>query len=200
MKGKGIAIVVALGLGSVLGGHQIAIAAAQSGVGSLLPPNSISAQPPAQPARAESLPCVTRQLEVNAPVDKVWQAIQNRRSSDPQHRQLLSYDGNVAVVKETFSANPIIGSSFCTYAEHEIRPLRQIAYTLVASPRFRKFEGCWTLTPGGTPNTTLVSLSFTMDPGIRFPFWDRIARNSMQRDVRDTLQEVNRLATATSNS
>lgn len=143
-----------------------------------------------------SLPCVSRQMQVNAPIERVWQAIQDRRKSDPQHRQLLSYDGKEAVIKEVFPSMPILGTSIATYSEREIRPLRQIAYKLVASPKFRTFEGCWTLTPGSTPNTTLVNLTLTFDPGIRFPLWERVARGNMNKNVRDTIQEVNRLATS----
>lgn len=206
MKGFVTTVGIAFGVATISGTLSISAQAASiAGVGAGDSPQvkvaqgttsqSQALQSPKPLVGGETLPCVTRQLEVNAPVDRVWQAIQDRRKSDPQHRQLLSYDGNVAVVKETFPSMPIIGTNIATYAEREIRPLRQIAYRLVASPRFRTFEGCWTLTPGTAPNTTLVSLSFTFDPGIRFPLWNRFTRGSMQTSVRDTLQEVNRLAT-----
>lgn len=204
MKGRKI---FGIFLGLALSACQCAGAQAASLISANPAPNqqiAEASQPtqgsPSQPASEVheskgTLPCVSRQLQINAPIERVWQAIQDRRKSDPQHRQLLSYDGNVAVVKEVFPSMPILGTSIATYSEREVRPLRQIAYKLVASPKFRTFEGCWTLTPGSAPNTTLVNLTLTFDPGIRFPLWERVARGNMNKNVRDTIQEVNRLAT-----
>ncbi len=206
---KGYAIGFGIALGVALSGFQNAEALTQNlaqagqqpaqAQPSQAPQSQQAPNPQTQPQKGKSgdnLPCVSRQMQVNAPVDKVWQAIQDRRKSDPAHRQLLSYDGNVAVIKETFPSMPVLGTGICTYTEREFRPVRRIVYSMVASPKFRTFEGCWTLTPGSAPNTTLVTLSFTFDPGIRFPLWDRIAKGSMNKNVKDTIQEVNKLATA----
>lgn len=142
---------------------------------------------------AQGLPELTKTRELNAPIAKVWNAIQARRSSDPKKRKLLSYDGKVAVVKETFASMPIIGSSSCTYAERELASLKAIPFKMMNSTRFKAFGGVWRLSDGSKPGTTKVSLTTYLDPGVRVPFWQKIAKGSMDRNLSGTLDELNRL-------
>lgn len=138
----------------------------------------------------EGLPNAQCSVELNAAPETVWKAIQERRSSDPQHRKLVSYDGRKAVVKEQFPAAPVIGATSCTYEEKEKRREKEIDYKMIDSSRFQKFEGCWQLESGAKANSTKVSLTATLDPGMRFPFWDRIARATLVKNLKHTLAEV----------
>ncbi|MBX9688246.1 MAG: hypothetical protein K2X27_16175 [Candidatus Obscuribacterales bacterium] len=142
------------------------------------------------------LPQVTVSSVVAAPIDKVWTAIKKRRVSDSAHRQLLSYDGRTAVVREFFLSMPIIGNTSCVYAEYETRPGKQIDYKMVSSDHLHAFQGSWYLESGKDPNTTVVSLSSTIDPGVRFPLWRKIARVSLENSVKETIAEVSNLALA----
>ena len=143
---------------------------------------------------SHSLPQVSGTVQVDVPIEKVWSAIQARRNSDPTHRKLVSYDGKVAVVKEFFKKMPVIGDATCTYAEQELLAQKTIIYKMVSSDHFKTFEGCWQLVPGAKPKTTMVTLSTTLDPGIRFPFWEHMARANMQKNLRENLDEVVALA------
>ncbi len=144
--------------------------------------------------QVDSLPSVTRTVEVQAPIEKVWSAIQARRTSDPTKRKLLSYDGKTAVIKELFPSMPVIGSSNCTYSEREHSADRSIEYKMINSDHFKAFQGSWHLLPGRKPGTTLVTLTSTLDPGVRIPFWMQMAKMNMSRDVKSNIQEVVTLA------
>lgn len=152
------------------------------------------ASPPIETQAESELPCVSKTVEVEAPIDKVWSAIQARRTSDPAKRKLISYDGKTAVVKEQFPAMPIIGSSDCTYSERERSSDKSIDYKLINSDHFKIFQGSWHLLPGRKPGTTLVTLTSTLDPGVRVPFWTQMAKMNMAKDVRTNIQEVVSLA------
>lgn len=141
-----------------------------------------------------NLPKVVKQIVVNRPIAKVWQAIQERRSSDPTHRKLLSYDGKAAVVKEQFTSMPILGSTVCTYVENEVNPQKEIQYYMLNSNHFKAFQGNWKLEPGSKPNTTRVTLTTIIDPGVRIPFWGQIAKASLEKDTNATLSELDQIA------
>lgn len=198
MFGMRILLTACLSLGLVLFAQTGAIAGS-TGFNLIAQASDDSTQPSALPTCAKSddnnakLPQVAGKIEVDVPMKKVWAAIQARRTS--AHRKLVSYDGKVAVVKEAFKAMPVIGDTSCTYTEQELAGQKMITYKLMNSDHFKKFEGCWQLTPGPKPDTTMVSLSTTLDPGIRFPFWEHIARANMQKNLRENLAEVAALAT-----
>lgn len=143
----------------------------------------------------EKLPELSKTVEINAPVQKVWEAIQARRSSDPSKRKLMSYDGKVAVIKEFFLSVPIIGNTICTYVERELIPHKAIEYKMLSSNRFHTFEGYWQLAEGSKPGTTSCTLTTILDPGVRIPFWQQIAKNAMQKDLDHNLECVTELAT-----
>lgn len=141
------------------------------------------------------LPKVTITQQIAAAPDRVWQAIKERRQSDSNHRKMLSYNGHTAIIKEMFSAMPILGDTFCTYEEDEIMPLRRLEYKLLNSNHLHQFQGTWLLSSGFKANTTIVSLSSSIDPDIRFPFWRKIATRALLNNLQQTLKEVSDLAT-----
>lgn len=163
--------------------------------GSKAAQEELSQEQKLQARDGESLPKLSKTIEINAPLNKVWDAIQERRSSDPNKRKLMSYDGKVAVVKEFFLSVPIIGNTICTYAERELIPHKAIEFKMLSSNRFHTFEGFWTLQDGSKPGTTQVTLTTILDPGVRIPFWQQIAKNAMQKDLQHNLECVTELAT-----
>lgn len=157
-------------------------------------PQNQSARIPGLGWADNRLPQVSGQIEVALPVEKIWSAIKMRRRSDPAHRQLVSYDGISAVLTEKFPSVPVVGNVLCTYVEKEDFAQKTITYSMLSSDHFRVFEGIWRLAPGSKPGTTVVSLTNTLDPGIRFPLWRRIARAAMNNNLNNNLAEVARLA------
>jgi hypothetical protein len=150
---------------------------------------------PASTDNKESLPKITLTEEIDVAPAKVWEAIKQRRQSDSQRRKMLSYNGKTAVIKEVFEAMPVLGDTFCTYEEDEILPLRRLEYKLLNSNHLHQFAGTWLLSAGPKPNSTIVSLTSTIDPDIRFPFWRRIATHALMNNLEHTLKEVSELAT-----
>lgn len=140
-----------------------------------------------------NLPSVTKELLIHAPMAKVWQAIQARRSSSANRKE-MSYKNDEAVVHEKFPACPIVGDIDCTYEEDEQQTANRIEYHMVASNRFREFEGFYQLRPAADGVSTVLALTSTIDPGIRIPFWQNIARVAAEKNVRETLQEIADLA------
>lgn len=142
---------------------------------------------------ADSLPSVTKELLIHAPMQKVWQAIQARRNSSANRKE-MSYKNNEAVVREKFPACPIVGDVDCTYEEDEDQRSNRIAYHMVESNHFRAFQGCYQLRPAPDGVSTILALTSTVDPGIRIPFWQAMARAAAAKNVRETLKEIAGLA------
>jgi hypothetical protein len=146
---------------------------------------------PATYAQETTKPVIQWEV-IDQPVEVVWQAIQAMRTNDPEHRKLLSYSHNEAIIEEKFGSIPLIGDTICTYKESELPP-NQIKYALLKSDHFRTFEGSWTLTPIGDDKTR-VELTSTLDPGVRVPFWREISRNTTSNSVRHRLEALARQA------
>lgn len=147
----------------------------------------------ADSAEQHNLPSVTKELLIHAPMAKVWQAIQARRTSSANRKE-MSYKNNEAVVHERFPALPIVGDIDCTYEEDEQQAANRIEYHMVTSNHFREFEGCYQLRTAADGVSTVLALTSTVDPGIRIPFWQNIARAAAEKSVRETLQEIAELA------
>jgi hypothetical protein len=140
-----------------------------------------------------NLPSATRELLIHATRDKVWKAIQARRTSTIL-RKLVSYQGNQAVVKETFEGVPVVGAISCTYQETESIPNQRIDYHMVESSRFKAFQGNYQLRLAPDGVSTILQLTSAIDPGIRIPFWQEIAHAQASKSVKETLEEIARLA------
>ncbi|HEY9777129.1 MAG TPA: hypothetical protein V6C81_25410 [Planktothrix sp.] len=139
-------------------------------------------------ASAHDAKPVTQSQVIEQPINIVWSAIQGLRTCDPEHRKLISYHNNEALIEEKFFALPVVGDTSCTYKECEVPP-NQIKYTLIKSDHFRQFEGSWTLTPMGE-NKTMVCLSSTLDAGLRIPFWKEITKTATKTSVLHRLKQL----------
>lgn len=133
---------------------------------------------------------------VSASPQEVYDAIKMQRQVDPA-RKLVSYTGAEAVIDENFSGLPVIGNAKCLYKEVESSPAR-VEYYLVNSDKFKRFEGCWTLTPVDGGRKTELKLSSYLETGVRIPFARQITNCSVRKDVLRRLSRVKVLAEATS--
>lgn len=140
-----------------------------------------------------NLPSATRELLIHATREKVWKAIQARRTAT-MLRKLVSYQGNQAVINETFAGVPVVGAISCTYQETESIPNQRIDYHMVESNRFKAFQGNYQLRPAPDGTSTVLQLTSAIDPGIRIPFWQEIAHAQANKSVKETLEEIARLA------
>lgn len=132
---------------------------------------------------------------VEASPQQVYEAIKMQRQVDPARKQ-VSYIGAEAVIDENFSGLPVIGSAKCMYKEIECSP-RSIEYRLMSSDKFKRFEGCWTLTPVEGGKKTELKLSTYLETGVHVPFARQITNNSVKKDVLRRLGRVKVLAEAT---
>lgn len=131
---------------------------------------------------------------VSASPQAVFEAIQMQRQVDPARKQ-VSYSGAEAVIDENFSGLPVIGSAKCLYKEVENSPAR-IEYRMVSSNKFKRFEGCWTLTPVDGGRKTELRLSTYLETGVHVPFARQITNCSVRKDVLRRLSRVKNLAEA----
>lgn len=128
-------------------------------------------------------------MVIKAKPELVWDAIQGQRKSDHEHRKLVSYQNEEAVIEEKFGGLPVIGEATCLYKECEI-PLKRIDYSLISSDRFKTFEGSWTLTPSQDGQNTTLNLSSSADPGLRIPFWKELTKMATTKHVKKRLEDV----------
>ncbi len=132
---------------------------------------------------------------VSASPQTVYEAIKMQRQVDPA-RKLVSYQGAEAVIDENFSGLPVIGSAKCLYKEVESSPGR-VEFQMVSSDKFKRFEGCWTLTPLEGGRRTELKLSSYLETGVHVPFARQITNCSVRKDVLRRLGRVKVLAEAT---
>jgi len=133
-------------------------------------------------------------VTVSASPQAVYDAIKMQRSVDPA-RKLVSYAGVEAVIDENFSGLPVIGNAKCLYKEVESAPER-VEYFLVRSDKFKRFEGCWTLTPIDGGRRTELKLCSYLETGVHVPFARQITNSSVKKDVLRRLGRVKVLAEA----
>lgn len=138
---------------------------------------------------------VFSKVVVSATPQAVYDAIRLQRQMDPA-RKLVSYHGTEAMIDENFSGLPVIGQAKCLYKEVETSPGR-VEYFLVSSDKFKRFEGCWTLTPCEGGKKTELRLSSYLETGVHVPFARQITNNSVKKDVLRRLGRVKVLAEGT---
>lgn len=139
-------------------------------------------------AFADETKAVRQSTVINEPIAVVWRAIQRLRTADQEHRKLISYQNNQAVIEERFFGLPIIGDATCIYKESEV-PLDTINYCLIRSDRFKVFEGSWKVAAINDKKTS-VCLTSSCDPGLRIPFWKEISHAATVRNVKHRLEEL----------
>lgn len=143
-------------------------------------------------ATSETDAFVSQSVTIHATPKTVWHALQKHRKVTPG-RNLLSYNGSNATIKETFEDLPVIGDAQLTYVEHEI-PLSRIEYKLVQSNKLKAFEGTWQLSPSDNGQSTILQLSSRTDTGLQLPFAETITKKATLKNVKKRLSEIKQMA------
>jgi hypothetical protein len=147
--------------------------------------NQAQAGKPAKP--------LTASIQIAAPPEAVFEAVQKMRDSAPMHRKLLSYDGKVAKIQENLESVPIYGKVECVWEETEI-PFERIDYKMLSSDKFKSGSGSWILTPSSDHKTTNLELQSFLDTGLRIPFAGEITKMGAAKDNKVRLEHIKEVA------
>jgi hypothetical protein len=132
-------------------------------------------------------------IQIKAPPEAVFKAIQMMRQSQAMHRKLLSYDGKVAKIKENLEGVPIYGSVECVWEELEI-PFERINYKMVSSDKFKSGSGCWLIMPTSDKTMTTLELDSFLDTGLHIPFASELTKMSAAKDNKVRLEHIKDIA------
>lgn len=144
----------------------------------------------ATPAMAKAAKCPhVEKVTIKAPPSIVYNTILNLRKSYPENVKELSRTSEHCLVEETFHVLPVIGKTKCVYKE-TYKPHKEVSYKMVESPRFKAFEGRWTLTPVNGGKHTNLALSSYIDPGINLPFAKQITKIETKKGIKKRLTAV----------
>lgn len=132
---------------------------------------------------------VEARILINASPKEVFEAIQDSRLKEPDHRKLVSHNNSVAVIEESFADLPVIGQAHCTYKETEI-PFKKVDFQLIKSDKLKAFEGDWELTPVDNGEKTEVKLRTFTEPKIWVPFVKEISSSSTMKDIHRRLNNL----------
>ncbi|PWU00065.1 MAG: hypothetical protein C5B53_04600 [Candidatus Melainabacteria bacterium] len=147
--------------------------------------NQAEAGKPAKPLSAS--------VEIAAPPEAVFEAIQKTRDSTLMHRKLLSYDGKVAKIKENLEDVPIYGKVECIWEETET-PFERIEYKMLSSDKFKSGSGTWILTPSADHKSTNLELQSFLDTGLHVPFAGEITKMGAAKDNKVRLKRIKEVA------
>jgi hypothetical protein len=128
-------------------------------------------------------------IQISAPPEAVFQAIQKTRDSQAMHRKLLSYDGKVAKIKENLEGVPIYGKVECVWEETEL-PYERIDYKMLSSDKFKSGSGSWIITPSSDHKSSNLELQSFLDTGLRIPFAGEITKMGAAKDNKVRLQHI----------
>ncbi len=132
---------------------------------------------------------ITGSVLVNASPHQVFQAIKRSRYQEPDRRKVVRSDDTSAVLEENFKGLPIIGDVVCRYKETEIGNQR-IEYQILASDKFKYFDGAWELQPVNDGKATLVKLSSHVEAQLRVPFAKQITAVGTRKDIKRRLHHI----------
>jgi len=132
-------------------------------------------------------------IEINAPAPIVFEAIQKQRNSTSEHRQLVSYNGKVAVIKEHMEGVPIYGTVECTWEETE-EPYKRIDYKMLNSTKFKEGYGSWVLTPSTDGKCTTLEFSSYTDAGLMVPFAGELTKMQSVKSAKLRLENIKQMA------
>lgn len=109
-------------------------------------------------------------IEIDAPVEVVWNAIHEERNHDPEvlNTTVISEQGPVVVLEQTYRNVPVFGTVVCRIKNIETL-YKRIDYWLEYSDHFKAMEGSWILTPIDSGCATHLELSSFLDAGGGIP-------------------------------
>ena len=126
--------------------------------------DEVLVQPKARKRRAKA------SIDIEAPVEVVWQAIHEERNHDPEvlNTTVISAQGSTVVLEQIYRNIPIFGTVVCRTKNIET-PYKRIDYWLEYSDHFKAMEGSWILTPVDSGSATRLELSSYLDAGGGIP-------------------------------
>jgi hypothetical protein len=134
-----------------------------------------------------------KSVSVLAQPEIVWKAILSYRESQPHRRRILKQTDGAAVIEETFTGLPLVGSSRIVYEETE-QPFVQIRFRLIDGEHVSKFDGSWTLAPQADLQTTEVIVQADFDIKLSVPFKDVVLDQLAEQDIGKRLAYVKQTA------
>lgn len=132
-------------------------------------------------------------IVIKASPELVFEAIRSQRNTSDKQRQLESYDGKRAVIKEELEGVPVLGKVSCTWEEVE-EPFTRIDFKMLSSSKFKESHGHFLLTPDKDGKSTTLELNVHLDAGLNIPFAAEITKKSTAHDSRQRLEKVKKIA------
>lgn len=126
---------------------------------------------------------------VNACPTVVFDAIKKSRYQEPARRKVVQSDDKSAVLEENFKGLPILGDVNCRYKEVEYGQKR-IEYQILASDKFKSFDGAWEVEPVQDGKATLLKLSSHVESQIHVPFAKQITAVGTRKDIKRRLNHI----------
>lgn len=139
------------------------------------------------------MPMAGEKIVINATPEVVFEVLRALRHTSDKQRQLESFDGKVAIIKEELEGVPVLGKVSCVWQEVE-QPFSRIDFKMLSSTKFKESYGCFVLTPGNNGSTTTLELDVFLDAGLNIPFAAEITKKSTASDSRHRLEKVKRMA------
>jgi hypothetical protein len=119
----------------------------------------------------------------------VFDAIKKSRYQEPARRKVVTADQKSCVLEENFKGLPVIGDVVCRYKEIEYGTQR-IEYQILASDKFKAFDGAWELEPVQEGKATRLKLSSHVEPQLRVPFAKQITAMGTKKDIKRRLSHI----------
>ncbi len=126
---------------------------------------------------------------IHAPVEVVWDAVQQERHHNPEiaySRVLVHISEHESVLEERFIVIPLIGAATCKLRMIEA-PFERIDYTMIESDHFKVFEGAWVFTPVDEGKSTVLELSSHVEMGLPVPrlIMDRVTHRKLEARLKN---------------
>lgn len=136
---------------------------------------------------------ITEKILIKAAPATVFEAIRQQRSCKEKHRELKSYDGKVAIVREELHGVPVYGSVECMWQETETE-FQKIEFKMLSSSKFKESYGAFIFQASADGKSTTLELQAHMDAGLNIPFAAELTKASTSKDSKARLAEIKKAA------
>lgn len=134
---------------------------------------------------------IIEKIVIKAPPETVFEAIRKQRVS--RRHTVESYDGTIAVVKESMEGIPVYGNVECIWQETE-SPYSRIDFKMLSSTKFKESYGAFILVPSNDGQSTTLELQAHMDAGLNIPFAAEMTKASTVKDSKLRLEKIKKVA------
>jgi hypothetical protein len=138
---------------------------------------------------------VSEKILIKARPEAIFEAIRQHRTltTSDKRRELQSFDGKVAVIKEELDGVPVYGKVLCVWEETEV-PFTRIDFKMVSSTKFKASHGAFILTPSSDGSSTQLELQAHIDAGLAVPFASEITKLTTSKDSKARLESIKKAA------